>query len=75
MPTLKKRSGKTTMTLYAQEERQIQGTIETLRFIEVNADGPLGSTAGVMSSGLSALLTMLPKKQTAVEALEESEKG
>ncbi len=73
MPTLKKRSGKTTITLYAQEERQIQGAIETLKFIELNGDGHLGSNAGVLSSGLGAILTMLPKKQSLVEALEESE--
>lgn len=74
MPTLKKRSGKTTITLYANERRQIEGAFETLRFIENNAaEGPLQSNCGVLSSGLHAVLHMLDhqgdkKQQEAIEA-------
>lgn len=59
MPTLKKRSGKTTITLYAQEERQIRGAIESLSFAELNDKGPLGTNGGVLASGLAAWLKML----------------
>lgn len=75
MPTVKKRSGKSTITLYAAEERQIRGAIETMRFIELNdQDGRLGSNAGVISSGLAAVLLMLDAKAIQASAAEEGDR-
>lgn len=59
MPTLKKRSGKTTITLYAQEERQIQGAIETLRFVELNSDEPPKWPGESLSNRLANALASL----------------
>lgn len=71
MPMLKKRSGKATITLYADEQRDIQGTIEVMNFLKVNAGDPIKSKASELSAGLNAVMQIMAtkndNKQTDVE--------
>lgn len=77
MPTLKKRSGKTTITLYASEERQIVGSIDTYKFAETNGDERLKAAGKELAERAVAFLKMLepPAKEKQGELIPDDKKG
>jgi len=78
MPGIKKRAGKTTFTIYAAEARQFRGVIDILNFVELNhdKDDMLCGNAGVLASGLAAILDKLEKPpKSSVEIVAEELKG
>lgn len=75
MPTLKKRSGKTTITLYAQEVRQIQGAIETFKFVETNDRSQVGRDAGIAAQKMAEALRGLKPAETQGELIPDDKKG
>lgn len=70
MPGIKKRAGKTTFTIYAAEARQFRGVIDILNFVELNhdKDDMLCGNAGVLASGLAAILDRLEKPKPKEES-------